>query len=170
MPNGGVRHYARVGLIRRGRFVPPAAAAPTASPASDVVAAAQPCEEDRRPMSDQACNESLLTRLIARPSLFRRHRRSHLRMARRSRPWPPPMPVLSCPRPHFPRSPLRTTRRSSGSRRGPPWCATTCAWWSRSPSGTFAQPAPIYHRLLGLGLRRGEVLGLGWVGTVHVQR
>ena len=36
--------------------------------------------------------------------------------------------------------------------------------------------APIYHLLLGLGLRRGEVLGLGWdgldweAGTIQVQR
>ena len=92
MPNGGVRHYERMVLIRRGRLVPETAASLAAPSDSAIQADAQPCEAKRSPMSDQARKKRSIARLIARSSPLRRPRRSHLRMARRSRPWPPPDP------------------------------------------------------------------------------
>jgi hypothetical protein len=92
MPNGGVRHYERMVLMCRGRMVPTTTGAPVAPPDSAILAGAQPCGEGHRPMSDQACKKRSIARLIARPGSFRRPRRSHVRMAKRSRPWPPPEP------------------------------------------------------------------------------
>jgi hypothetical protein len=92
MPNGGVRHYERMVLMCRGRMVPTTTGAPVAPPDSAILAGAQPCGEGHRPMSDQACKKRSIARLIARRGSFRRPRRSHVRMAKRSRPWPPPEP------------------------------------------------------------------------------
>jgi hypothetical protein len=92
MPNGGVRHTERMVLIRRGRVAPPTAAAPIATPDHQQELGDLPSEDERRPMKDHARKKQSIARLITRRSPLRRPRRSCLRLARRSRPWPPPDP------------------------------------------------------------------------------
>jgi hypothetical protein len=90
MPHGGVRHYERAVLMRRGRAVPARAEPPceeqlTAEATEDVCATTVGA-----PMTDQARKRSCIASVIHRSGGRRRRRRATLLLPGRPQPRPPP--------------------------------------------------------------------------------
>jgi hypothetical protein len=89
MPRGGVRHYERQVLLRRGRYVPPSGARHRPEPAYEEapeqgeVRAADPA------MRDQARKKRFIARLIHRRAALGRRCRARLTLAL-AHPRPPP--------------------------------------------------------------------------------
>jgi hypothetical protein len=92
MPHGGVRHYERMVLIRRGRMAPSEVAPRIEAPTVTVAAGEGTSEAAACPMSDQARKKRSIARLIVHSRPLRRPCRARLRLTRRKRPWPPPDP------------------------------------------------------------------------------
>ena len=98
MPRGGARVFARMVLLRRGRWVPQRT---DQQPLEARVSADATADETTPVMCDQARKRSLVTRLISRATAFRRPRRRP-RRGRRSPERPPgrsPPRTAPLPRP-----------------------------------------------------------------------
>ena len=88
MPRGGVRHYDRQVLLRRGRIVPPAPQQLGDEPPAENRLLPQDEALGSRVMTDQACKKGIIARVIHRPA--RRKRRSPPKLRERSKLRAPP--------------------------------------------------------------------------------